>query len=98
MSAEHECPFCKKSFDYSPKFYHQKIHCIHIKCNKEFGFWQFPISQNVEKQMKIEIKENFIKSIQKKENKNARTIRNFKRNNVADFNEQLFLEKLFIRV
>jgi len=52
MSAIHLCPFCKKSYEYSPDDYHRKITCGNEGCSKSFGFFMFNTSDQVLSQLK----------------------------------------------
>jgi len=44
MTAEHQCPFCKRPFEYGPSDYHRKRICGNAGCDREFGFMQHPVS------------------------------------------------------
>jgi len=52
MSAIHLCPFCNKSYEYSPDDYHRKITCGNESCVKSFGFYMFNTSDQVLSQLK----------------------------------------------
>lgn len=55
MTAIHNCPFCKCSFEYHPSDFHRKITCGGKGCNKTFGFHMFHCSDRVMKNLKEEI-------------------------------------------
>lgn len=55
-SALHKCPHCKKGFEYSPEDYHRKVTCGNAKCTKEFGFYEFNVSDRALKDVKITVK------------------------------------------
>ena len=44
MSAKHECPHCRKPFEYAPSDFHKQRVCGNPGCAKLFGFWQAPVS------------------------------------------------------
>ena len=52
MSAVHLCPFCNKSYEYSPDDYHRKISCGNNGCTRTFGFYMFNTSDQVLSQLK----------------------------------------------
>lgn len=56
VTAIHKCPHCHKSFDYSPQDYHRKITCGNQKCNREFGFYLYHISDRMMTDMKKSVK------------------------------------------
>jgi len=56
MTAIHNCPSCKKSFEYHPSDFHRKITCGRPKCDKKtFGFYMFHCSDRVLKDVKIDV-------------------------------------------
>lgn len=56
MTAIHNCPSCKKSFEYHPSDFHRKITCGRPKCEKKtFGFYMFHCSDRVLKDVKIDV-------------------------------------------
>jgi len=57
MTALHYCPHCRKQFEYDPDDYHRKISCGNEKCNKEFGFMMFKVSEKREQEIRREVKE-----------------------------------------
>lgn len=57
MTAIHECPFCKHSFEYHPSDFHRKITCGRGKCDKKFGFHMFHCSDRVLKNLKMEVQQ-----------------------------------------
>ena len=54
MGAIHECPSCHHPFDYHPDDYHKKIKCSN--CSIDIGFWMFPCSDVILKQVKADLK------------------------------------------
>lgn len=56
MTALHECPFCRKNFEYSPADFHRKICCGNSKCNKPFGFYLFNVSDRIMNGIREELK------------------------------------------
>jgi len=69
MTAIHECPFCKHSFEYHPSDFHRKITCGRENCEKKFGFHLFHCSDRVLKNLKIEVqqlREDQVKSTEQK--------------------------------
>mmetsp|Transcript_2682 Transcript_2682/g.4029 ORF Transcript_2682/g.4029 Transcript_2682/m.4029 type:complete len:562 (-) Transcript_2682:123-1808(-) len=77
VTAIHECPFCSKFFEYSPQDYHRKITCGNSKCNKEFGFYMFHVSNRVMTEMKRSVKEEqerYAKIHRTKQRRAARSI------------------------
>jgi len=57
MTAIHECPFCKQSFEYHPSDFHRKITCGGKKCTKLFGFHMFHCSDRVLKNLRAEVQQ-----------------------------------------
>lgn len=57
MTAEHRCPHCKRSFEYSPHDYHRKITCLNEKCKKQFGFFMFTTSDRILNELKKQVKD-----------------------------------------
>ena len=57
MTALHFCPHCNRNFEYDPDDYHRKITCDNSKCNKEFGFMMYKVSERREKEIRREVKE-----------------------------------------
>jgi hypothetical protein len=56
MTAIHNCPSCKKSFEYHPSDFHRKITCGQPECEKKtFGFYMFHCSDRVLKDVKIDV-------------------------------------------
>jgi hypothetical protein len=51
-SAVHLCPFCRKSFEYTPDDYHRHITCGNAGCTKKFGFWLYSASDKVLSELK----------------------------------------------
>jgi hypothetical protein len=54
-SASHTCPYCRKTFEYSPDDYHRKITCGNEGCNKKFGFMMFSASDRVLSELKATV-------------------------------------------
>lgn len=54
VTATHECPHCKAEFAFHPNDYHRKIRCE--SCEGEFGFYQYPVSERVENELREELK------------------------------------------
>ena len=52
MTAIHGCPHCGHAFDYHPDLFHTKLQCSRPSCGKAFGFFLFPVSDRVEKEMR----------------------------------------------
>ena len=44
MSAQHECPGCRKPYEYAPGDYHRVRVCGNAGCSRSFGFMQYPVS------------------------------------------------------
>mmetsp|Transcript_2272 Transcript_2272/g.2095 ORF Transcript_2272/g.2095 Transcript_2272/m.2095 type:complete len:585 (-) Transcript_2272:113-1867(-) len=65
MTALHDCPFCRHSFEYHPSDFHRKITCGRTNnnngnsstCTKEFGFHMFHCSDRITKNLKEEVRE-----------------------------------------
>jgi hypothetical protein len=79
MTAIHLCPFCKKSFYYSPKDYHSQLTCPRENCCKKFGFYLYHISDRKIKELKQSIKDEILTKIKAKETKQRRAQRFEKR-------------------
>ena len=56
MTATHECPYCHREFEYHPNDYHRKIKCSSARCNKDFGFFMFNVSQRREEELRRELR------------------------------------------
>lgn len=56
ITAIHQCPHCRKSFEYSPQDYHRQITCGRSSCTKKFGFFMYNCSDRVLSELKIELK------------------------------------------
>ncbi len=74
MTALHSCPFCRGSFEYSPQDYHRKIRCGNSKCNHEFGFMLFPVSDRVMNDLRRTIKEEVESRTKARINKQVRAV------------------------
>eukprot|EP00808_Paulinella_micropora_P004507 g44408.t1 len=73
MTAIHDCPRCKKPFEYSPEDYNRKITCGRDTCKgKEFGFWLYDISDRVMKEVRATLKEEAVARQRKRAAKLAR--------------------------
>ncbi|GMI30799.1 hypothetical protein TeGR_g4883, partial [Tetraparma gracilis] len=44
MSATHECPKCRRAFEYGPEDYHRQVTCGSAKCGRKFGFMMYHMS------------------------------------------------------
>ena len=95
MTALHFCPHCRKSFDYDPDDYHNKITCGNIKCNKEFGFMMFKVSERREKEIRREVKEENEAQAKKRAQMKRRAERADKRVGTLT-NEERVQEQLFL--
>jgi len=97
MTALHYCPHCRKEFSYDPDDYHRKITCGNIKCNKEFGFWMFKVSERREKEVRQEAKELHESRLKKAAQKKRRAQRAGNRGAGEDgASKQRLQEKLFL--
>lgn len=56
VTAIHQCPLCRDSFDYSPQDYHRKISCGNARCTREFGFHLYHVSDRVMTEMKKSVR------------------------------------------
>jgi len=95
MTALHFCPHCQKAFEYDPDDYHRKITCGNNKCNKEFGFFMFKVSEKREAEIRREVKEENEALATKRAQMKRRAARADKRigtiSNEDRVKEQLFL-------
>lgn len=97
MTAFHFCPKCDKVFEYDPDDYHRKITCGNAKCTKEFGFWQFKVSQQRENEVRLEVKKHHEEQMKKIAQKKRRAARADKRVVKTDADQdELLQEKLFV--
>ena len=56
MTAIHQCPHCRKTYDdYTPGDYHRKRVCGNPGCDKEFGYYQHPVSSRRIAEVKKEL-------------------------------------------
>jgi hypothetical protein len=56
MTAIHQCPHCRKTYDdYTPGDYHRKRVCGNPGCDKEFGYFQHPVSSRRIAEVKKEL-------------------------------------------
>jgi len=99
MTAEHHCPYCNKSFEYTPNDFHRKITCQNAKCTSPFGFYMYHVSENIEKELRLEIKDEQVKRIKKEEATRRRLQRAKRKHGESDeFNsrkQRKHREKLF---
>ena len=95
MTALHFCPHCRKSFEYDPDDYHRKITCGNSKCNKEFGFMMFKVSERREKEIRREVKEENEALAKKRAQMKRRAERADKRVGTLT-NEERVQEQLFL--
>ncbi len=75
MTAIHSCPHCGHAFDYHPDLFHTKVQCARSSCGKSFGFFLFPVSDRVEKEMRETIRAEVMASSKALESKMARAAR-----------------------
>ena len=98
MTALHQCPYCRKAYEYDPDDYHRKITCTNAKCDKEFGFWMYKVSEKREKEIRREVKDENEVLAKKRAQMRRRAERADKRvttlSNEDRVKEQLFLLKL----
>ena len=95
MTALHYCPHCNKPFEYDPDDYHRKITCGNGKCNKEFGFMMFKVSEKREKEIRREVKEENEALAKKRAQMKRRAERADKRVGTLT-NEERVQEQLFL--
>ena len=96
MTGIHYCPHCNREFDYDPDNYRRKVTCGHPKCQKEFGFWMFKVSEKREQEVRHEAKVKHEAYRKKLAQKNRRAARADKRG-VSDMSSNDRLqEKLFV--
>ena len=95
MTGLHFCPHCNKSVDYDPDDYHRKITCGNGKCNKEFGFMMFKVSERREQEVRREVKEENEALAKKRAQMRRRAERADKRLGSLT-NEQRVQEQLFL--
>ena len=95
MTALHYCPHCNKAYEYDPDDYHRKITCGNGKCNKEFGFMMFKVSEKREKEIRREVKEENEALAKKRAQMRRRAERADKRVGTLS-NEERVQEQLFL--
>ena len=95
MTALHQCPHCRKMFEYDPDDYHRKISCGNVKCNKEFGFMMYKVSEKREKEVRQEVKEENESLAKKRAQMRRRAERADKRVGTLS-NEERVQEQLFL--
>lgn len=98
MTAIHGCPHCGHAFDYHPDLFHTKLQCSRPSCGKAFGFFLFPVSDRVEKEMRDSIRAEVMASAKALESKVARAARQHK-GSAADSSEEraAMQEALFVQ-
>lgn len=94
MTALHSCPHCRKPFEYDPDDYHRKITCGNAKCDREFGFWMFKVSERREQEIRREVKEENEKLAKTRAQQRRRGARADKRIGTLS-NEERVQEQLF---
>ena len=75
MTAVHGCPHCGHAFDYHPDLFHTQMKCARSSCGKTFGFFMFPVSDRVEKEMRDSIRAEVMCNAKALESKLARAAR-----------------------
>ncbi|TFJ88403.1 hypothetical protein NSK_000752 [Nannochloropsis salina CCMP1776] len=75
LTALHKCPHCRRSFEYDPHDYHRQVVCGNKGCTKPFGFFLFPVSDRVEKEMRGELRAEQERRLRARESKLARLAR-----------------------
>lgn len=61
FTADHSCPFCKRTFEYYPDMYNQKVTCGHSDCRKSFGFLIFHASERSLKEARDQVRADYEK-------------------------------------
>jgi hypothetical protein len=98
MTAIHCCPHCGYAFDYHPDLFHAKIKCARSTCGKTFGFFLFPVSDRVEKEMRDSIRAEVMSNAKALESKLARAARQQKSNSSEASEDRIALqEALFVQ-
>jgi hypothetical protein len=98
MTAIHGCPHCGQSFDYHPDLFHTKISCTRSSCGKSFGFFLFPVSDRVEREMRDTIRAEVMSNAKALESKLARDARQQKNTSSSSVEEKTILqETLFVQ-
>jgi hypothetical protein len=98
MTAIHSCPHCGHGFDYHPDLFHTKIICARSTCGKNFGFFMYPVSDRVEKEMRDSIRSEVMSNAKALESKLARAARQQKSNSSDSSDDKVALqEALFIQ-
>lgn len=90
MTAQHRCPHCNKTFEYSIEDYHRKIKCPSNKCGKLFGFFLFPVSDRMMKELRAEIKDEQERRLKAREAKLRRANRSISKLSTAE-SERAFI-------
>ena len=78
VTALHNCPFCKKYYEYSPQDYHRHIRCGNAGCTKEFGFYLYHVSPRMMTEIKMSVmkdQEDQLKARRAKERRAVRSAR-----------------------
>lgn len=97
MTAIHGCPHCGHAFDYHPDLFHTKVQCKRSSCGKTFGFFLFPVSDRVEKEMRESIRAEVMSSAKALESKMARAARQQKSNTASIEDTIALQEALFVQ-
>jgi hypothetical protein len=98
MTAIHSCPHCGYAFDYHPDLYHTKINCARSSCGKSFGFFMYPVSDRVEKEMRDSIRSEVMSNSKALESKLARAARQQKSDSSISSQDKIALqEALFVQ-
>ena len=97
MSAIHGCPHCGHAFDYHPDLFHVKMKCARSSCGKSFGFFLFPVSDRVEKEMRDSIRAEVMASAKALEAKLARAARQQRSSSDSVTDKKALQEALFVQ-
>jgi hypothetical protein len=98
MTAIHGCPHCGHAFDYHPDLFHAKVKCARSSCGKTFGFFLFPVSDRVEKEMRESIRAEVMSNAKALESKMARAARQQKSSSSYSRQDSIALqEALFVQ-
>jgi hypothetical protein len=98
MTAVHGCPHCGHAFDYHPDLFHTQMKCARSSCGKTFGFFMFPVSDRVEKEMRDSIRAEVMCNAKALESKLARAARLHKSSSPDSSEQKTALqEALFVQ-
>ena len=99
MTAIHGCPHCSHAFEYHPDYFHTKMKCARSSCGESFGFFLFPVSVRVEKEMRDSIRAEVMASAKALEAKLSRAARQQKSNSDSNSADKtaLLQESLFVQ-